>query len=149
ETTSVSWLTGAPSTACAAPVSGADPNINAKMIRSDVRITPSLARTAWMGHSPSQGWPNLLGIFPERTRHMVCLARRPFGSTFRQFGVGQFYVKGSGDGIDLDDVPVLQQPDRAPNGGFGADMANAEAAGGAREPAIGDQGDFAAHALPG
>src|SRR5258708_12849521 len=35
------------------------------------------------------------------------------------------------------------------NGGFRPDMANAEPAGCSREPAVGDQCDLAAHALPG
>src|SRR2546430_17067674 len=88
--------------------------------------------------------PDLLGILPQRTRRMVSRARGPFGLAFCQFGVGQFYVKGTDLGVDLDDVAVPQQPDRAANGRFRPDMPDAEAAGGAGEPAVGEERDLAA-----
>src|ERR1700730_3156243 len=144
-----SCLSRAPSNARAGVASIAAPNINAKMVRSDVRITLSLVRTPRMGHSPSHRWPNLLGILPQRTRRMLCLARRPFVFTSRQLGGAQFYVKSSTDGVDFDDIPIPEQPDRPADGGFRPDMADAEAAGGTGKPAIGDQRDLAAHALPG
>src|SRR3954452_9523932 len=125
------------------------PSINARMIRLDVRITLFLVRTARMGYSPVHRRPNLLGIFPQRTRRVVSLSRRPFGFTFGEFGVGQLYVKNSGLGVDLDNVTILQQGDRAAHGRLRSDMADAEAPGGAGEPAVGDQGDLAAHPLPG
>src|ERR1700761_5859585 len=114
------------------------------MERSDVRITLLLVRATWMGYGPSHCRPNLLGIFPERARRVIGLTRAPFGFTFRELCVAQFYVKGSVDGIDLDDVAVLQQADRSAHGRFRSDMADAEAAGGAGEPAVGDECDFTA-----
>jgi hypothetical protein len=80
---------------------------------------------------------------------MVGLARLPFGLTLSELRVGQLYVKCPDIGVDLDDIAVPQQRDRAANRGFRSDMADAEPAGGAGEPAVGDQGDLAAHALPG
>src|SRR5437879_660565 len=102
-----SGLTGAPSNANPGAATGVAPSINANMIRLDVRITLFLVRTARMGHSPVHRRPNLLGIFPERTRCMVSLSGRPFGFTFGEFGVGQFYVKDSVLGVDLDNVTIL------------------------------------------
>ena len=49
--------------------------------------------------------------------------------------------------VELDDVAVAQQRDRAADCGFRADMADAEAARAAGEAAVGDQRDLAAHAL--
>src|SRR6266849_4548911 len=142
------WFTGAPSKANA-EATGTVPSSNAKMIRSDVRIALLLVRTTRMGYGPSHCRPNLLGIFPEHPRRVIRLARRPHGFAFRKLHVGQFYVKCSNDSIDLDDVPVLQEPDGAAQGSLRADMADAEAAGRAGETTVGDEGDLAAHALPG
>src|ERR1700758_2981216 len=80
---------------------------------------------------------------------MIRLAGRPLGSTFGKLFVAQFYVKSANDGVDLDDVAVLQQSDRSAHRCLRADMADAAAAGCAGEAAIGDQCDLAAHALTG
>src|SRR5581483_9258541 len=143
------WLAGEPSNASAGVASNAAPNANATMVRSDVRIALFLVRATGVGYGPSHCRPNLLGIFPERARRMVSLARAPFGFAFREFCVAQFYVKGSDDRIDLDDVAIFQQADRSANGGFRPDMADAEAARGAGEPAVSDECDLTAGALPG
>src|SRR6202012_1048999 len=82
-------------------------------------------------------------------RCMMGLSWLPFGLTFGEFGVGQLYVKCPDHGIDLDDIAVLQQTDGTADRCFRPDMADAEAAGGAGEPAVGDERDFTAHALPG
>src|SRR5438309_2894432 len=113
-----SGFTGAPSNANPGAATGVAPSINASMIRLDVRITLFLVRTARMGYSPIHCRPNLLGIFPQRTRRMISLSGLPFGSPFRELRVGQLYVKSSDVGVDLDDVTILQQGDRAPNGRF-------------------------------
>src|SRR5579859_3139792 len=78
---------------------------------------------------------------------MVSRARPPFGLALGEFRVSQFYVKSSGGSVDLDSVTVAQQCDRAANGRLRPDMADAEAAGGARKAAVRDQGDFTAHSL--
>src|ERR1700743_3443738 len=80
---------------------------------------------------------------------MVGLSRGPFGFTLGELRVGQLYVKCADVSVDLDNVTVLQQGDRAADRRFRPDMADAEAAGGAGDPAVGEQGDLAAHALPG
>src|SRR5258705_5748491 len=80
---------------------------------------------------------------------MVGLARLPFGFALSQLRIGQLYVKCPDVGVDFDDIAVAQQRDRAADRRFRPDMADAEAAGGPGEPAVGDQRDLAAHALPG
>src|SRR3954466_3041374 len=144
-----SGFTGAPSNAKPGAANGVAPSISANMIRLDVRIALFLVRTARMGHSPVHRRPNLLGIFPQRTRRVISLSRRPLGFTIGKFGVGQFHVKTTDLGVDLDDVTILQQRDRAADRRLRPDMADAETTGGAGEPAVGDQGDLAAHPLPG
>src|SRR5689334_23374271 len=126
-------LAGEPSKANAGMASALAPNANATMARLDVRIALFLVRAARMGYCPSDRWSNLLSILPKRTRRVVSRASAPFGLALSQLSVTQFYVKGTGVGVDLDDVAVLEQPDRAANGRLRADMADAEAAGGAGE----------------
>src|SRR3954453_2268260 len=143
------WLTGAPSKASAGAASAVAPNTNATMVRLDVRIALFLVRAARMGHCPTDRWSNLLSIFPERARRVVSRASAPFGLALGKLLVAQFYVKGPVDRVDLDDVAVLEQGDRAADSGFRADMADTEAAGGAGEATVRDERDLATHALAG
>src|SRR5436305_11418325 len=80
---------------------------------------------------------------------MVSLTRPPFSFTLGELCIGQLYVKSSRDRVDFDGIAVLQERDRPPYGCFRPDMADTEPSGSAREAAVGDQGDLAAHALPG
>src|SRR5260370_38307614 len=80
---------------------------------------------------------------------MIGLAWSPFGFAIGELRVSQFYVKYPGDRIDLDDIAVPQERDRAAHGRFRADMADAEPPCRAGEPAVGDKRNLAAHALPG
>src|SRR6266478_5769380 len=84
-----SWLAGAPSNANPGPATGAAPNINARMIRLDVRITLFLVRSTRMDNSA-------IHRFPQRTRHMVSRAGLPFGLMIGGFGGAQFYVRRPG-----------------------------------------------------
>src|SRR5204863_8773360 len=80
---------------------------------------------------------------------MVSLTRPPFSFTLGELCVGRLYLKSSGDRVDLDGIAVLQERDRPADGRFWPYMAYAEPSSSARKPAIGDQRDLAAHALPG
>src|SRR4029079_4780839 len=80
---------------------------------------------------------------------MVSLSWLPFGSAFRPFRVGQFYVKPAVNRIDFDHITIPQQRDGAANGRFRPDMADTEPSGRAGKPAIRNECDLAAHALPG
>ena len=51
------------------------------------------------------------------------------------------------DGVDGDDVAILEQTDRTALLGFRANMPDAETAGRSGETPIGDERDFVAHAL--
>ena len=74
-------------------------------------------------------------------------AGRPRLAALGELGVGDRDADLALDGVDRDHVAVLDQRDRAALGGLGADVADAEAAGGAGEAAVGDQRDLLAHAL--
>ena len=74
-------------------------------------------------------------------------ARLPAPGAVRELGRGELDVERAGLGVDVDDVAVLEQADRAADRRLGADMADAEAARGAREAAVGDQRHLVAHAL--
>src|SRR6266478_7146841 len=80
---------------------------------------------------------------------MIGLAWSPFGFAIGELRVSQFYVKYPGDRIDLDDIAVPQQRNRSAHGRFRPDVADAEPTGRTGEPAVGDQRNLAAHALPG
>src|SRR3954454_12858409 len=100
-------LTGVPSKANAGCAAAPAAKINATMVHSNVRITLFLARPTWMGNCTIHRGSDLLGIFPQRTGRMICLASPPFGFTFGELFVTQFYVKGADDRVDFDDVAVL------------------------------------------
>ena len=104
--------TGVPSKASAGCATGVAAKINATMNHSNIRITLFLARPTWMGNGTIHRGSDLLGILPQRTGRMICLARPPFGFTFGEFRVTQFYVKRADVGVDFDDVAVAQQRNR-------------------------------------
>src|SRR5947209_928612 len=80
---------------------------------------------------------------------MVSLTRPPFSFTLGELCIGQLYVKSSRDRVDFDGIAVLQERDRPAYGCFRPDMADAEPPRSAREAAVRNQRDLAAHALPG
>ena len=73
----------------------------------------------------------------------LALRRTPPGDDGR---MKTFTAPTFGFGVDADGVAILDQSDRAALGRLGADMADAEAAGGAGEAPIGDQCHLLAHA---
>src|ERR1700753_159702 len=128
---------------------GVAPSVSATMIDLNIRIALLLVRSTRMGDGTIYRGPDLLGVLPECTRCMVGRAGLPFGLTFGQLRVGQLYVKCAFHGVDLDDVTILQQPDRATDRCFRPDMADAEAAGSTGGPPVRDESDRAPQALPG
>src|SRR3954454_16212701 len=99
-------LTGVPSKANAGCAAAPAAKINATMAHSNIRITLFLARPTRMGNGTIHRGSDLLGVFPQRTGRMICLAGPPFGFTFGEFRITQFYVKRTGDGVDFDDVAI-------------------------------------------
>ena len=66
-----------------------------------------------------------------------------------ELGLGEGDADLALDGVEGDHVAVAEERDRAALGRLGADVADAEAAGGAGEAAVGDQRHLLAHALAG
>src|SRR6185312_14630212 len=93
------------------------------------------------------GGADLLGVLPQIAGGRVVLARLPGRLALGQFLVGELDVERAGNGVELDDVAVLQEPDRAADRRFRTDMADTEAARRAGEAAVGDERDLLAHAL--
>src|SRR5262249_29607499 len=63
------------------------------------------------------------------------------------FGLREIDAEDASGGIQMDAIAVLEQADRAADRRFRADVADAKAAGGAGEAAVGDERDLVAHAL--
>src|SRR5688572_2808830 len=80
-----------------------------------------------------------LGVFPDRAGLVVVGAGLPGLAALLQLGLGQAHIERALVGVDVDDVAVLDQADRAADRRLRPDMADAEAAGTAGEPAVGDQ----------
>src|SRR5262249_4006494 len=78
---------------------------------------------------------------------VVGAARLPCLAALFQVGLGELDAQDALGGVDMDDVAVFQEADRAADGGLGSDMADAEAAGGAGKATVGDERDLVAHAL--
>src|SRR4051812_32253609 len=114
---------------------------------SDIRIAMCFFGTARMGDRAVAGRPYRLCVFPDRARLIVGRARLPGLRPRCQFGLGQIDRDRAFGCIDRDHIAVFQEPDRAANGSFGPDMADAETARRARKTTVGDEGDLAAHAL--
>src|SRR5262245_54179436 len=106
--------------------------------RSQVRIALFLSRSTRMGDRAAHGRSHLLGVFPQIAGAVLVLPRLPFLLAARQFGCVQVHIDGAGHCIDGDDVAVAQEPDRSAEDRFRTDMADAEAARGAGEAAVGD-----------
>src|SRR5262245_23446255 len=123
------------------------PTSATRIMRSSVSITLFLARGARMRDRAVDGGPHLLRVFPQITRAVVVLARLPLALAFCKLLGGQLHVERPLDRIDLDDIAVADQPDRAADRSFRPGMAHAEAARRAGETSVGDERDFFAGAL--
>src|SRR5581483_1900753 len=92
----------------------------------DVRITRRLCRAARMGHGTVERRADLLGVFPEAAGGIMVVLRLPIFLTLGKFRVRKLHFDGSGVGVDLDDVAIADECDRAADSGLRTDMANAE-----------------------
>src|SRR6185295_10610997 len=136
-----------PSSACAGAAANRPPSSKTRRMRSDVRITLFLARTARMRDRAIDGRPHLLGVFPQITGSEFALARLPLALAFGEFVGGKLDVERALYRVNLDDVAIADQTDRTADRRLRPDMADAEPAGCARETTVGDQCDFFAGAL--
>src|SRR5665213_1377047 len=114
----------------------------------NIRILPLLALGARVSQRAVTRRADELGILPDGARAVFGLARRPRCLAAGELLLGDVHRNFAGDGIERDDVAVLDVGDGPADRRFGANVADAEAAGRAREPAIGDECDLVAHPLP-
>src|SRR5690349_2676498 len=114
---------------------------------STVRIALFLTCPAGMRHRAIDGWPHLMGVFPQIAGSEFRLARLPLALALGKFVGGKLDVERTLDRIDLDDVTVAEQPDRAADGGLGADVADAKSPRRAGKTSIRYERDFFTCAL--
>src|SRR5271169_6574289 len=93
-----------------------------------IRITRLLGTAARMGHRAIARRSDLLGVFPQIARRIFLGSRLPGLGAGRKLAVAQLDVQRALFGIELDDVAVANEPDRAAYGGLGTDMADAKTA---------------------
>src|SRR6185437_11878358 len=86
-------------------------------------------------------------VAPQHTRAVIGLPRPPRLAPRLEFRIAELHRQRAGFRIEDDHVAVLEEADRAADRRLGPDVADAEAARGAREPPVGDQRDLAAGAL--
>src|SRR4029079_6111250 len=106
-----------------------------------------LGSPARMGDGAMQRIADLLGVFPYVTGLDVDLVGLPALPALFQFSRRELDVDGALVGVDLDDIAVADERDRAPDRRFRPDVADAEASRRPGEPAVGDQGHLTAGAL--
>src|SRR4029078_1263571 len=111
------------------------------------RIALFLTRPAGMRHRAVDGGTHLLGVLPQIDGAIVVLARLPLRLARGAIPGGEFHVERTLHRIDLDDVAVADQADRAADRRLRPDMAHAETARGAREASLRDHRDFFSRAL--
>src|SRR5271169_7065162 len=100
-----------------------------------------------MGNGPLARWTDLLSIFPDVTGSKSGLPRPPSGAAAVELGLVEPNFERALVAVDRDDVAVAQMSDRTADRRLGADMTDAQAAGGAGKPAVGDERHLVAHAL--
>src|SRR5580658_6525773 len=91
------------------------PTVNsaAGMRRSDIRIGPDLRGGARVRDRPAQRGTDLLGVFPQISGREIRLARRPACPTPLELDGIDLHVEHALMRVDLDDVAVAHQRDRA------------------------------------
>src|SRR3546814_2045717 len=97
-----------------------------------------LGLAAGVGDGAEVGRADGRRVAPDGARLVVVAARLPLGFARGQLVVGQLDVERALLGIDGDDVAVLEQADRAADRRLRPDVADAEAARGAREAPVDD-----------
>ncbi len=100
-----------------------------------------------MGHRAFDRGPHLLGVFPQITGSEFALACLPLALALGELFGGKLHVERTLHRIDLDDVAVADEADRAAGCRFRSHMADAEAAGRTGETSVGDQRNFFTGAL--
>src|SRR5215469_14813810 len=113
----------------------------------DIGVYMGLRFASRMGDGALLGVAHRLGVAPERPRLVVMAARLPRLAALGQLALAEIDLERALLGVEADDVAVLQQADRAAHRRLRPDMADAEAAGGTGEAAVGDERHLVAQAL--
>src|ERR1044072_2523967 len=100
-----------------------------------------------MGHRAARRLAYLARVFVRRGGAMSRRFWRPGLPAPRQFGVVDQNIHPARRGVNQDAVAVAQERQRATDKRFRRDIADAHAAGGAGEAAVGDQSHLLPHAL--
>src|SRR5579872_3229934 len=114
---------------------------------SEIGVDMRLRFAPGMRHGTLLGVPHGLRIAPQGARLIIALPWCPALAALHKLGLLELERDGAGRRVERDDVAIAHQGDRAALGGFGSDMADAEATGGAREAAIGDERHLIARPL--
>src|SRR6516225_9667654 len=113
----------------------------------DIRIDMGLPLAAGMSDGPLLRIPHGLSIAPEGARLIVMAPRLPGLAALGELAIAEVDGERPLLGVEADDVAIPDQADRPAHRRLRPDMADAEAAGGAGEATVGDEGDLVAHAL--
>src|SRR5262249_36410666 len=113
----------------------------------DVRIARALGRRAGMGHRAIARRSDLLGVFPQISCGEYGSPRLPRLGPRLELGLAELDLEGTLHRVHGDDVAVAHERDRAADGSFRTNMADAETPGRSGEAPVGDERDLPAHAL--
>src|SRR5690606_7392960 len=113
----------------------------------DIRIADDFRLSSGMGDRARAGRADLLGILAQHPGLVRIGRRLPGLAPPHQLRLGHLQVERALLRIDGDDVAVLHQRDRSARRRLRPHMADAEAAGAAREAPVGDERHLVAHAL--
>src|SRR4051812_38624352 len=114
---------------------------------SDIRIGFLLRRPAGMGDGAVACRPHSLPVAPDGAAGAIVLPRLPMLGALGKLRLGEPDREGADIGVDVDDVAIADEGNRAADRRLRSDMADAEATRCAREASIGDQSELVAHAL--
>src|SRR4029079_1054420 len=104
---------GLPSSASPGSMPRTSTSVAALARRLNVRITRLLCGAARMGHGAMQRIADLLGVFPDVTGLDIVVVRIRVRAPLGQLCRGDLHSQRAGFRVDLDDVAVAEERDRA------------------------------------
>src|SRR5215475_232541 len=131
-----------PSSACAGAAANKPPITRTQNILLGVRITLFLGSAARMCDRATNGGAHLLGVFPQVTGSKFAFARLPCALAPGELLDRKFDIERALHRVDLNDVAIADEADRAADRRFRTDMTDTEPTGSAGETPVGDQRNF-------
>ena len=110
-------------------------------------IEPRPFGTAFMGDGAEIGLPDELCVFGEKSAFVAGHRRAPYGTTRCQFACAGEQVHAAVGDVDADPITVADECERAADRRLRRYVADADAAGGAGEAAVGDERHLLPHLL--